>query len=94
MRVDVQRAAENRWGEVIAEKSLYSVDAARNCTPGAYNNENTFAPGQPSVFATAYGGGPLEYAEVLSAWRANGIDDDLEVATDSKLPGSQEERVS
>jgi cyclohexanone monooxygenase len=78
-RVEVRREAEQRWGEVIAQKSLYSVEASRSCTPGAFNNENTYEPGQPSVFATAYGGGPIEYAELLSRWRANGIDEDLEL---------------
>ena len=78
-RVEVRPEAEQRWGELITRKSLYSVEASRSCTPGAFNNENTFEPGQPSVFATAYGGGPIEYAELLSRWRANGIDEDLQL---------------
>jgi cation diffusion facilitator CzcD-associated flavoprotein CzcO len=78
-RVEVRPEAEQRWGELIAQKSLYSVEASRSCTPGAFNNENTYEPGQPSVFATAYGGGPIEYAEILSRWRADGIDEDLEL---------------
>jgi cyclohexanone monooxygenase len=78
-RVEVRPEAEQRWGELITQKSLYSVEASRSCTPGAFNNENTFEPGQPSVFATAYGGGPIEYAELLNRWRANGIDEDLEL---------------
>ena len=89
-RVDVRPEAERRWAEVIAQKSMYNVEAARSCTPGAYNNENTFEPGKPSVFATAYGGGPIEYAEVLDAWRANGLEADLEI---QQLAELQEDEV-
>jgi cation diffusion facilitator CzcD-associated flavoprotein CzcO len=78
-RVEVRPEAEQRWGELITQKSLYSAEASRSCTPGAFNNENTYEPGQPSVFATAYGGGPIEYAELLNRWRANGIDEDLQL---------------
>jgi cyclohexanone monooxygenase len=78
-RVEVRPEAEQRWGELINQKSLYSIEAGRSCTPGAFNNENTYEPGQPSVFATAYGGGPIEYAELLSHWRASGIDEDLQL---------------
>ena len=75
--VDVRPEAEERWSEVIAAKSTYSADASRNCTPGAFNNENTYDKGRPSVFATAYGGGPIEYLEVLNTWRAESVDEDL-----------------
>jgi cyclohexanone monooxygenase len=78
-RVEVRPEAEQRWGELITQKSMYSAEASRSCTPGAFNNENTDEPGQPSVFATAYGGGPIEYAELLNVWRANGIDEDLQL---------------
>lgn len=94
-RVEVRPEAERQWAEIIAQKSMYSVDAARSCTPGAYNNENTFEPGEPSVFATAYGGGPIEYGAVLAAWRANGIDADLEITqSDQLVIELQEEGVS
>jgi hypothetical protein len=89
-RVDVRPEAEQQWAEVIAQRSIYNVEAARSCTPGAYNNENTFEPGEPSVFATAYGGGPIEYAEVLGAWRANDLEADLEIRRVAEL---QEDEV-
>ncbi|HEY2650321.1 MAG TPA: NAD(P)/FAD-dependent oxidoreductase [Solirubrobacteraceae bacterium] len=78
--VEVRPEAEQRWGEVIAAKSTYNSDASRNCTPGAFNNENTYEKGRPSVFATAYGGGPIEYLEVLKTWRAESVDEDLLLA--------------
>jgi cyclohexanone monooxygenase len=76
--VEVRPEAERRWGEVITEKSTFNPEASRNCTPGAYNNENGDAKQQPSVFATAYGGGPIEYVGVLAAWRSDGMTRDLE----------------
>jgi cyclohexanone monooxygenase len=50
----------------------------RNCTPGAYNNENADDKKEPGVFATAYGGGPIDYLNLLDAWRADGMQHDLE----------------
>jgi cyclohexanone monooxygenase len=76
--VEVRPEAQRRWGEVITEKSTFNPEASRNCTPGAYNNENADGDQQPSVFATAYGGGPIEYVGVLSAWRSDGMTRDLE----------------
>jgi hypothetical protein len=75
--VEVRPEAEQRWSEVIAAKSTYNIDASRNCTPGAFNNENTYEKGRPSVFATAYGGGPIEYLELLNTWRAESVEEDL-----------------
>ena len=81
--VEVRGEAQQRWGEVIAEMSQYNAEALRNCTPGAYNNENTEDKKEPGVFATAYGGGPIEYLNLLEAWRADGIQHDLEFGFDA-----------
>jgi cyclohexanone monooxygenase len=83
--VEVRPEAEERWSEVIAAKSTYSADASRNCTPGAFNNENTYDKERPSVFATAYGGGPIEYLELLDSWRADSVEKDL-LLTDRLSP--------
>ena len=76
--VEVRTEAQKRWGEVIAEKSSFNPEASRNCTPGAFNNENADANVQPGVFATAYGAGPIEYGAVLQAWRSEAMTRDLE----------------
>jgi cyclohexanone monooxygenase len=76
--VEVRTEAQKRWGEVIAEKSSFNPEASRNCTPGAFNNENADAKVQPGVFATAYGAGPIEYGAVLQAWRSEAMTRDLE----------------
>jgi cyclohexanone monooxygenase len=75
--VEVRPEAQKRWCEVIAEMSTFNPEASHNCTPGAYNNENGDTNQQPSVFATAYGGGPIEYGGVLAAWRSDGMTRDL-----------------
>jgi len=77
--VEVRSEAQRRWGEVITEKSTFNAEASRTCTPGAFNNENANASVQPGVFATAYGGGPVEYGAVLQTWRSDGMTRDLEL---------------
>jgi cyclohexanone monooxygenase len=80
---EVRPEAEKAWGEVITARATYNIEASRNCTPGAYNNENTYTKDQPSVFATAFGGGPIEYAALLDQWRARSIEDDLQLQPNS-----------
>jgi cation diffusion facilitator CzcD-associated flavoprotein CzcO len=79
VRAEVTAEAEKAWCEVIATRSVYNVEAARGCTPGAYNNENTFNANTPSVFETAFGGGPLEYQDLLARWRGESVEQDLEL---------------
>ena len=81
--VEVRGEAQQRWGTVIAEKSQYNPEAMRSCTPGAYNNENTDDKKEPGVFANAYGGGPIEYLDLLDSWRADGMQHDLEFGFDA-----------
>jgi cyclohexanone monooxygenase len=89
--VEVRGEAQQRWGEVIAEKSQYNPEVMRSCTPGAYNNENTDDKKEPGVFANAYGGGPIEYLNLLDTWRADGMQHDLEfgLGADQSVSGSE-----
>jgi cyclohexanone monooxygenase len=89
--VEVRGEAQQRWGEMITEKSQYNPEAMRSCTPGAYNNENTDDKKEPGVFANAYGGGPIEYLNLLDAWRADGMQHDLEFGfgADQSASGSE-----
>jgi hypothetical protein len=43
------------------------------------------------VFANAYGGGPIEYLNVLDTWRADGMQHDLEFGfgADPSVAGSE-----
>jgi cation diffusion facilitator CzcD-associated flavoprotein CzcO len=92
--VEVRGEAQQRWGDVIAEKSQYNPEAMRSCTPGAYNNENTDAKSEPGVFANAYGGGPIEYLNLLDAWRADGMQHDLELGFGADQAASGSEAVA
>jgi hypothetical protein len=65
------------WNDVITARSTFSVDTARNCTPGWANNDGSYEPGQPNAFANAFGGGPFEYATVLQSWRDGSFEQDL-----------------
>jgi cyclohexanone monooxygenase len=74
---EVTPEAEKAWGEVIAARSMFNLEASRACTPGAYNNENTFTAATPGVFATVYGGGPIEFTSILERWRAESVEQDM-----------------
>jgi hypothetical protein len=76
---DVTPAAVANWSDVITAGSAFSVDAARNCTPGWANNDGSYEPGQPNAFANAYGGGPVEYVTVLEKWRNGPFEQDLKL---------------
>jgi cyclohexanone monooxygenase len=77
-RMEVKQAAQDRWHNTIKEKSVFSEDYVRACTPSYYNNEGKAI--ESSAFATVYGGGPLEYIEVLADWRDHGLHKDLELS--------------
>ena len=68
---EVTAEAEDDWSARMAEKSAYNEEATRACTPGYYNNEGDF--NEKPLFATVYGGGPIEYIEILEEWRDNEI---------------------
>ena len=41
------------------------------CTPGYYNNEGA-AENPNGFFSASYGGGPVKFFEMLTAWRESG----------------------
>lgn len=59
----------------------------RDCTPGSYNNEGK--SGRESLFAQTYGGGALEYFEILDNWRMAdwSRDADIDYCDDSNTIG-------
>jgi cyclohexanone monooxygenase len=68
--VEVTEAAETEWVETVIARSVISADFAEQCTPGYYNNE-----GKPGAVGRQNGfffGGPMEFVEILAAWRADG----------------------
>jgi cyclohexanone monooxygenase len=65
---DVTEEAEDRWRRAMKEKMPPIHEYLAQCTPGYLNNE-----GNVDDFAlrlTIYGGGSIEYAGILKAWRS------------------------
>jgi cation diffusion facilitator CzcD-associated flavoprotein CzcO len=63
--------AEAEWVATIKEKAFINLGYQQECTPGYYNNE-----GQPDaakgLFGEQYGGGPVEFHDLIRKWRADG----------------------
>jgi cation diffusion facilitator CzcD-associated flavoprotein CzcO len=64
--------AEAEWVATIRQKALNNRRFLESCTPGYYNNE-----GRPSETAQLfggenYGGGPIDFFDLLRKWRADG----------------------
>ena len=70
--------AEAEWVATIRRKAIHNQKFLRECTPGYYNNEG--APADNSgLFGEQYGGGPVEFHEIIRTWRADGNLKGLEV---------------
>jgi cyclohexanone monooxygenase len=63
--------AEAEWVRIIREKSATSQQYQQECTPGYYNNEGRPQPGA-GFLGEIYGGGPLEFHELIRKWRSDG----------------------
>ena len=72
---EVTDAAEQAWAGCMAQKARYTTEAALACTPGFYNNEGNPEGGTP-LFVDGYGGGPLDYLDILAEWRRSGFEHD------------------
>jgi cation diffusion facilitator CzcD-associated flavoprotein CzcO len=62
--------AEAEWVATIKEKAIHNQRFQRECTPGYYNNEGKPADGT-GLFGEQYGGGPLEFHDIIREWRAD-----------------------
>jgi len=74
---DVTEDAEQRWIEVLKEKTMKDTTFLSECTPGYYNNEGRNQ--RDSIWLSNYGGGPFEYMDVLRDWQAGGLERDFTV---------------
>ena len=53
-------------------KSRYSIgEFQQACTPGYYNNEGGKLEGG-GFFGEQYGGGPIEFHDIIRKWHADG----------------------
>ncbi len=64
--------AEAEWVATIKEKAIHNQRFQRECTPGYYNNEGKPAQGV-GFFGEQYGGGPLEFHDIINKWREDGM---------------------
>ncbi|MGO4429138.1 monooxygenase, partial [Streptomyces sp. MCAF7] len=63
-------AGEKEWVAEILRLAAGDLDFLENCTPGLYNNE-----GDPSGLPrrnSSYGGGSVEFVNILRRWRETG----------------------
>jgi cation diffusion facilitator CzcD-associated flavoprotein CzcO len=63
--------AEAQWVATIREKAIHNQRFLRECTPGYYNNEGGALDGG-GFLGEQYGGGPVEFHELIRQWRADG----------------------
>ena len=54
----------------IKQKAMHNQRVPEECTPGYYNNEGK--PRKLGAFRRAYGGGPVEFHDIMRKWREDG----------------------
>jgi hypothetical protein len=63
--------AETEWVATIKRKAIHNQRFQQECTPGYYNNEGKPAE-STGLFGEQYGGGPVEFHDIIRQWRADG----------------------
>ena len=74
--MEVTAEAEERWHDIIEAKHVDHQKFYEECTPGFLNNEGNFKD-KPTYIGGTYGGGPLEYEQVIAKWRDEEMDRDV-----------------
>jgi len=75
--VESTKAAEAEWVDTIVQMGAGRLKVLEACTPGYYNNEGKISDGLARSFP--YGAGPVEFINLLRAWRERGDFAGLEV---------------
>ncbi|MCV7445589.1 NAD(P)/FAD-dependent oxidoreductase [Mycobacterium paraense] len=75
--IEPSPAAEAAWVDMVVARSSATAERAKTCTPGYYNREGKAdaKTRQGSFFI----GAPTEYDDILTAWRAGGAMEGLEI---------------
>ena len=76
IRIEASETAEKKWVETIIEKARLTADFQEKCTPGYYNNEGDVNTKPQN---NTYGGGPIEFFEMMKKWREKGNLEGLEL---------------
>src|ERR1700722_16260524 len=64
--------AEAQWVQTIKDKAVDNEGFLDACTPGYYNNEGHVKEGGSGFVGTLYGGGPVEFHDLIKKWREEG----------------------
>jgi cyclohexanone monooxygenase len=75
--IEASEEAEADWVRTIIQKARGGVSFFEECTPGYYNNEGK--PGERNGQNGFYGGGSIEFFQLLEDWRAKGGLEGLEL---------------
>ena len=75
-RIEASETAEKKWVETIIDKARLTADFQEKCTPGYYNNEGDVNTKPQN---NTYGGGPIEFFEMMKKWREKGNLEGLEL---------------
>ena len=73
---EVTPEAEDRWLAQLEAKHVDHQQFYEDCTPGFLNNEGDFRD-RPTFVGGSYGGGPIEYEQVITAWRESAVEADM-----------------
>lgn len=76
--MEVTTDAEERWLATMAARHVDHTQFYEDCTPGFLNNEGDFK-NRPTYVGGTFGGGPLEYERIITAWRTDGIGTDTTI---------------
>ncbi|MCZ6665047.1 MAG: NAD(P)/FAD-dependent oxidoreductase [Gammaproteobacteria bacterium] len=66
--VEAKMEAEAEWVDTIRRLARLGERFFAECTPGYYNNEGNPDP-RHGFLSDAYGGGPVEFFQILKTWR-------------------------
>lgn len=77
VRIEASAAAEEKWVKTIIDKARLTADFQEKCTPGYYNNEGMVNTKPQN---NTYGGGPIEFFDLMAQWRAKGDLQGLELS--------------
>ncbi|WP_337189093.1 NAD(P)/FAD-dependent oxidoreductase [Phenylobacterium sp.] len=75
--VEVSKAAQDAWVELLLQGPGRMMMGAADCTPGYYNNEGQ-DPGPAARLNVGYPAGPSAYFRYIDAWRNSGDFEGLE----------------
>ena len=74
--IEPTQEAVDEWVQTIIEKARVSKEFQEQCTPGYYNLEGAVNQLQQN---NTYGGGPIEFFDLMEEWRSEGILKGLEL---------------